>query len=67
MNKDRRWIYIGILCLIIGIVWVAVTVIVKTRQSTVPQDLERVMRPLNPVIDRAIFTKLATRKPITGI
>ena len=62
MNKDRRWLYIAILSLVIAIIWVGVSLALKRRQSTIAPDVQKVIVPLDPTIDQSIFTKLAKRK-----
>lgn len=67
MTRDKRWLYIAILSFIIAIVWVGVTLAIKQRTSTLPPDLDEVVRPLDPTIDRETLAKLEKRKPITGL
>ncbi len=58
MHKDRSWLYLSLLTLLVAIVWTAVTAISSTRKSTIPSDVETVMAPLDPKIDQSIFTIL---------
>ncbi len=62
MNKDRRWLYIAILTLVLALCWVGVSAIERLRTSTIPPDIEKIMSPLDPNIDRSIFSKLSQRK-----
>ncbi len=62
MRKDRRWIYIGILAVVVATTWIAVSAIAGLRKSTIPSDIEKVAAPLNPDLDRSVFTKLSARK-----
>ncbi|MBI4099869.1 hypothetical protein HY440_02575 [Candidatus Microgenomates bacterium] len=62
MRRDKRWIYIGILSLVVAICWIAVSAISRLRQSTIPADVEKVATPLSPDLDRSIFTSLSKRQ-----
>lgn len=62
MNKDRHWLYIAILALILALSWVGVSAWERLRTSTVPPDIEKVASPLDPNIDQSIFSKLSERK-----
>lgn len=61
MNKDKSWFYLAILTLIAAIVWTSVTVIANSRKSTIPEDIEKIMTPLNPVINQDVFSILQKR------
>ena len=67
MKKDRRWIYIAVMSLFMAIVWVAASLIIKQRQSTIPADLQQIITPLDPSIDQTIFTRLAGRQKIINL
>ncbi len=62
MRKDKRWIYIAILSVVVAVSWAAVSAVTKLRKSTVPPDIEKVAEPLNPNLDKSIFTILSKRK-----
>ncbi len=62
MNRDKKWLYIAVLALVLAVCWVEVSAVEKLRTSTLPADLEKVMTPLDPNLDQTIFTKLAQRK-----
>lgn len=61
-NKDRRWLYIAILSLVVAVTWVGVSAAARLRKSTVPADLEKVLKPLDPTIDTTVFSDLAKHK-----
>ncbi len=61
MNKDKSWLYLAILTLVVAVIWTGVTVISNSRKSTIPDDIEKIMVPLNPVINREIFDILQER------
>lgn len=62
MTKDRRWLYIAILSLVIATLWAGVSAVARLRNSTIPPDIEKAAKPLDPNIDRSIFTVLSKRK-----
>ncbi len=62
MKRDRRWLYIAILSLILAFFWVGVSAAARLRKSTLPEGLDKVMTALDPTIDISIFTDLAKRK-----
>ena len=62
MNKDRRWLSIAIMAVLVALFWVGLSAAEKLRRSTIPQDIEKVMTPLDPNIDRSIFIDLGKRK-----
>lgn len=61
--KGREWLFIAILAFVIAVVWVTVAAVSRTRQSTIPPDVERIMTPLNPNLDKDFFMKLKERTP----
>lgn len=62
MNKDKSWFYLAILTLAVAIIWTSVTVIANSRKSTITEDIEKAMLPLNPVINREMFNVLQGRE-----
>lgn len=58
MTKDRGWLYLAILTLVVALTWVAVSAIIRFRQPTVPKDIEKAAAPLDPNLDAAFFTRL---------
>lgn len=65
-KTDRRWLYIAILSLIVALTWVGVSAVARLRKSTIPEGLEKVMKPLDPTIDTTIFSDLSKRKGAGG-
>lgn len=63
MRRDRSWLYIAVLTLLVAIIWTGVTAVANIRKSTVPPDLEKAIEPLNPNIDTKIFTILQKKLP----
>lgn len=61
MKKNRSWLNLALLTLLVAIVWTVVTAVASIRKSTIPADIEKVMTPLNPVINRQIFNTLQER------
>ncbi|MBI4099566.1 hypothetical protein HY440_01015 [Candidatus Microgenomates bacterium] len=62
MKKDRRSLYIAILSFVAAAIWVGVSAYARLHQSTIPADVERAARPLNPIIDKSIFMTLTKRQ-----
>ena len=58
MNKNKSWLYISILTLIVALTWVAVSAIGHIRETTVPKDVEQAASPLDPNLDTAFFARL---------
>lgn len=65
MKKDKKWLYISILSLIMALVWVGLSAIKHLQKSTISPDVEKVMIPLDPTIDRATLVDLSKRKGAT--
>ncbi len=63
MNKDRSWFYIAALTLVLAITWAGMTAWSKNKQSTIPPDIEKIMKPLNPKLDSVILNKLQQKTP----
>lgn len=61
MNKDKGGFYLAILTLAVAVIWTGVTVVSNSRKSTIPDDIEKIMVPLNPVINSEIFDILQER------
>ena len=61
MTKDRSWLYLALLTFLVAIVWTTVTAVSNIRKSTIPPDIEKIIIPLNPNINRDIFNILQER------
>lgn len=62
MKKDRKWLYIAILSLVIAVTWVVISAVSRLRQTTIAPDVEKAMTPLNPKIDQTVFDDLQKRR-----
>lgn len=61
MIKNRSWLYISILTLVVALAWVGVSAISHFRKSTVPTDIEKATAPLDPNLDANFFLKLSQK------
>ncbi len=59
--RNKSWLYLSILTLIVAITWATVSAVGYFRKTTVSTDVEKAAQPLDPNIDVAIFTKLQSR------
>lgn len=61
--RSKNLAYISILSLILALCWLGVTAVSKMREKTTPPDLEKIMVPLNPYLDKEWFISLERREP----
>lgn len=61
MRRNRSWLYLSILTLVVALTWTMVSAISYLRRSTVPSDVEKATAPLDPALDAAFFAKLQQR------
>lgn len=59
--KNKSWLYIAILTLILAITWLAISAFSYFRKSTVPSDAVQASSPLDPTIDMTLINKLQER------
>lgn len=59
--KNTTWILIALLTLLTALVWLAITVKSTLNKPTVPENLEKISKPLNPKLDTEIFIDLKSR------
>mgnify|MGYP003394139073 CR=1 FL=1 len=59
--KNRSWLYLAILTLVVALTWATVSAISHFRKTTVTSDIEKATAPLDPNLDMAFFTKLKER------
>lgn len=60
--KDKTWILISFLTLLIAVIWLAVVVKSSLTNPTLPENLEEISKPLSPDLDKGVFDKLETRR-----
>lgn len=58
MIKNKSWLYLTILTLVVALTWVAVSAISHFRQTTIPKDVETAAAPLDPNLDAEFFNSL---------
>lgn len=58
MIKNRSWLYLTILTLVVALTWVTVSAISHFRQTTIPKDVEVAAAPLDPNLDTDFFNYL---------
>jgi len=59
--KNRSWLFISILAVIVAILWAGVTAYSNIRKSTISDDVKTLMTPLPTDVDRSLFNKLEQR------
>lgn len=59
--KDKTWIIISFLVVLIALIWLGITVRNTLTKPTLPEDLERLEAPLSPNINEEVFEKLRQR------
>lgn len=59
--KDKTWILISFLILVIAVIWLAIVVRDSLTKPTLPENLEEISKPLNPSLDPEVFRELETR------
>lgn len=62
MTKNKRWVIIAGLTFAVALVWAVTSAAGQIRRSTIPQDVERIIAPLNPQVDENLFVKLSQRQ-----
>lgn len=60
--KDKTWILISFLTLLIAVIWLAVVVKSSLTKPTLPENLEEISKPLSSDLDKSVFDKLETRR-----
>lgn len=61
MRKDKGWLIISILIIVIALTWLGVSAYNTLRKSTVPPDVTVAITPLDPEIDKDIIPLLDKR------
>lgn len=61
MNKGKSWLYISILTFLLVAIWAGVSAVAKMRESTISPQIESLMTPLDPKLDKSFFIKLQER------
>lgn len=61
MKRDRSWFYIAVLTVFVAIFWGVAVAWDKSRQTTIPADVEKIMAPLNSKLDTVILDKLKNK------
>ncbi|MBI3887942.1 hypothetical protein HY310_02645 [Candidatus Microgenomates bacterium] len=61
MRKNNNWIYISLLLFILAIAWVGVSAYSQSKKQTVPEDLQKIMKPIDPNLDISTLEKLKER------
>ena len=61
--KNRRWLLFAVLTFILAVTWAVVTAVSSFRRDTTPPDVTQIAAPLNPDIDKSLFTILKSRQP----
>lgn len=61
MIKNKSWLYISVLTLIVALTWVTVSAVAHFRKSEVAPDVEKISSPLDPAIDTTFFAQLQRR------
>ncbi len=61
MNKNKNLVIISVLTFLVALVWAITSAVTRTRQSTIPAEVEKIMTPINPKIDQELFTILEGR------
>lgn len=59
--RNTTWILIAILTLLTALVWLGITVRSTLNKPTVPENLEKISKPLDPKLDTEIFIDLKSR------
>lgn len=59
--KDTAWVVIAVLILVTAVLWLAITVKTTLNKETVPANLEKLSKPLNPNLDQSVFVQLKSR------
>lgn len=59
--KNTTWILIALLTLLTALVWLGITVRSTLNKPTVPENLEKISKPLDPKLDTEIFIDLKSR------
>ncbi len=60
--KDKTWILISFLTLVIAVIWLSIVVKSSLTKPTLPGNLEEISKPLDPTLDKTVFEMLETRK-----
>lgn len=60
--KDKTWILISFLTLVIAVIWLSLVVKTSLTKPTLPVSLEEISKPLDPSLDKSVFDKLQNRK-----
>lgn len=59
--KDRTWLYISLLTLLVAILWIGVSVHSTLRKTTITPDVAEVITPLDPNLDMTVIDSLSQR------
>lgn len=59
--KNTTWILIALLTLLTALVWLGITIRSTLNKPTVPENLEKISKPLDPKLDVEIFIDLKSR------
>lgn len=61
MGSKNSWYYIAILSFFVAVVWGGVSAYSQIRKSTVSEDTQQTIEPLNPKLDLATMEKIKQR------
>lgn len=59
--KDKKQLYLAVLTLVVAVVWAGVSLVSSLRKVTIPADIERVIAPLDPGVDKELLEALGVR------
>ena len=61
MRKDKSWLVISILVIVMALIWLGISAFQTLRKTTVPPDVTVATTPLNPQINQEILPILDKR------
>jgi uncharacterized protein YoxC len=61
MRKDKSWLIISVLVILMALIWLGISAFQTLRKTTVPADVAVVIKPLNPQINQEIIPLLDKR------
>ncbi len=61
MRKDKSWLIISSLVVLIAVIWLGISAILTLRKSTIPPDVSVAVTPLNPQINQEVIPLLEKR------